>query len=114
MSKMAKKGTSFQEVKFCKWHRYNFCETEVGSVSLECSYLKMFVLTSVWMILELVMSLNIKCAFDLARVVMSNVIPDNKAAGVKIGSTVCVKMCLEQSMENALKWFLWPGHLKML
>lgn len=75
-------------------------------MSLECSYLKMFVLRSVWMILELVKSLNIKCAFSLARVIMSNVIPDNKATGVKIGSTVCVKMCLEQSMENAVMWFL--------
>lgn len=82
---------------------YNFCEREVGSVSLGCSYLKMFVHISGWMILELAISLNIKGAFSFARHIMSNVMQDNKAIGVKIGSTVYVKMCLEQSMENAVK-----------
>lgn len=82
-------------------------------MSLECSYLKIFVLRSVWMILQLVMSLNIKCAFSLARVIMSNVIQDNKATGVKVVSTVCVNTCLEQSMESAVMWLLLPGHLKM-
>lgn len=83
-------------------------------MSLGCSYLKMFMLTSGWMIVELVISLNIKCAFSLARVIMSNVIQDNKATGVNISSTVCVKMCLEQSIENSVKCFLWHGHLKVL
>ena len=70
--------------------------------------------TSERMILELVTSLNIKRAFSLARVVMGSVIQGNKAAGVKIGSTVHVKMCLEQSVENAVECFLWHSHLKML